>query len=289
VLWLAFGGMALSSLGLWLGVQRIRFSRRYSNGRVTPYRGWARWHHIVGVSAGVFCMTWLLSGWLSLTPFGWFSERSLSVKESERWTGPKLTVQDMKLPVFSSAANMPVTDIPIAEIKEMEWVRFAGNTYILAKNEEQDSLINSQSGEPVALFSADILQLQASKLGAYGAIDSAHWLTNGDLYFYQDAQKTPKVLRIALSNTLNTTYYIDARTTKILASQDNCSRIYRWLFNGLHRMDIPPLSDRLLARRITIFILSAGGVLLTIAGIVLGWRRVRRQWPKVLLTIIDNN
>lgn len=277
VLWLAFGGVALSSLGLWLGVQRIRFSRRYSNGRVTPYRGWARWHHIVGLSAGVFCITWLFSGWLSLTPFGWFSERSLSAEESERWSGPKLTVQDMKL---------PVTDIPIAEVKEVEWVRFAGNTYILAKNEEQDSLINSQSGGPVASFSADILQLQASKLGVYGTIDSVHWLTNGDLYFYQDAQKIPKVLRIAFTDTLNTTYYVDARTTKILASQDNCSRIYRWLFNGLHRMDIPPLSDRLLARRITIFILSAGGVLLTIAGIVLGWRRVRRKWPQ---SIADDN
>ena len=86
------------------------------------------------------------------------------------------------------------------------------------------------------------------------------------------------MLRIAFADALNTTYYVDARTTKILASQDSNSRIYRWLFNGLHRMDIPPLTDRLLARRITIFILSTGGVLLTVAGIVLGWRRVRRKW-----------
>jgi len=273
VLWLAFAGVVLTSLGLWLGVQRIRINRRYSHDRITPYRGWARWHHIVGLSAGVFCITWLFSGWLSLTPFGWFSDRSLSAEESARWAGAELTVQDMKLPLVSSAVHSPVTGI-----KEVEWLSFAGNTYILAGSEQQESLIDSQSGVPVTLFSAAVLQAQASKFGTYGAVASAHWLTNGDLYFNQDAQTTPKVLRIAFADALNTTYYVDAHTTKILASQDSNSRIYRWLFNGLHRMDIPPLTDRLLARRVTIFILSAGGVLLTVAGIVLGWRRVRRKW-----------
>lgn len=279
VLWLAFAGVVLSSLGLWLGVQRIRFNRRYSNDRVTPYRGWARWHHIVGLSAGVFCITWLFSGWLSLTPFGWFSERYLSVEESAHWTGGQLNVQDMKLPVLSSTAYLSVTDI-----KEIEWLKFAGNTYILARNAQQDSLVDSQSGMAAALFPAAILQAQANKLGVHGAIASAHWLTNGDSYFNQNVQKIPKVLRIAFTDSLNTTYYINARTTKILASQDSYSRIYRWLFNGLHRIDIPPLGDRLLARRITIFVLSAGGVLLTIAGIVLGWRRVRRKWPQGVAT-----
>ncbi|HEY0843135.1 PepSY domain-containing protein [Methylotenera sp.] len=273
VLWLAFAGVVLTSLGLWLGVQRIRINRRYSHDRITPYHGWARWHHIVGLSAGVFCITWLFSGWLSLTPFGWFSDRSLSAEESARWAGAELAVQDMKLPLPSAADNSTATGI-----KEFEWLKFAGNTYVLARSEQQESLIDSQSGLPVAPFSAAVMQAQASKLGAYGAVASAHWLSNGDLYFKQDAQTTPQVLRIAFADALNTTYYVDARTTKILASQDSNSRIYRWLFNGLHRMDIPPLTDRLLARRITIFILSTGGVLLTVAGIVLGWRRVRRKW-----------
>lgn len=275
VLWLAFAGVALASLGLWLGVQRIRINRRYSNDRVTPYRGWARWHHIVGLSAGVFCITWLFSGWLSLTPFGWFSDRSLRAEEAEHWAGGTPNVQDMRLPVSAFATRLTGTDI-----KEIEWLKFAGNTYILAKAAEQESLVDRQSGVPVAGFSAAILQAQAAKLALHAQITSAHWLTSGDLYFNQDAQKTPRVLRVAFADALNTTFYIDARTSKILASQDSYSRTYRWLFNGLHRIDIPPLGDRLLARRITIFVLSAGGVLLTLAGIVLGWRRVRRKWPQ---------
>ena len=126
VLWLAFAGVILTTLGLWLGIQRARFNRRYSGDRITPYRGWSRWHHIVGLTAGIFCITWLFSGWLSLTPFGWLSDRDLSAGESEHWTGSKLTTQEMRLPVVLTAAN----------IKEMEWVKFANRTYILAKNDQ---------------------------------------------------------------------------------------------------------------------------------------------------------
>ncbi|MBC7698278.1 MAG: PepSY domain-containing protein [Bacteroidia bacterium] len=267
VLWLAFAGVILATLGLWLGIQRARFNRRYSGDRVTPYLGWARWHHIIGLSAGVFCITWLFSGWLSLTPFGWFSDRDLSATESEHWAGSKLTTQEMRLPVALTATN----------IKEIEWVKFANKAYILAKNDQQEWLIDIESAKQVPPFSSATLQLQAKQLQKNAAIVSADWLTNGDVYFHQDAQKTPKVLRVTFSDSLKTSYYINAQTTEILASQDSNSRVYRWLFNGLHRMDISPLGDNLLARRITIFVLSTGGILLTVAGIVLGWRRLCRK------------
>ena len=267
VLWLAFAGVILATLGLWLGIQRARFNRRYSGDRVTPYRGWARWHHIIGLSAGIFCITWLFSGWLSLTPFGWFSDRDLSARESEHWAGSKLTTQEMRLPVALTAAN----------IKEIEWVKFANKAYIFAKNDQKDWLISIESAKQVPPFSSATLQLQAKQLQTNAAIDSADWLTNGDVYFHQEAQKKPKVLRIMFSDSLKTSYYINAQTTEILTSQDSNSRVYRWLFNGLHRMDIPSLGDNLLARRITIFVLSAGGILLTVAGIALGWRRLRRK------------
>lgn len=266
VLWLAFAGVILATLGLWLGIQRARFNRRYSGNRITPYRGWAKWHHIIGLTAGIFCITWLFSGWLTLTPFGWFSDRDLSVAESESWEGSKLTLQKMRLPIALTTTN----------IKEIEWVKFANQPYLLAKDEQQDWLINIQSGQQVAPFSSTTLQLQAKQLQKNAEIASADWLTNGDLYFHQNMQKIPNVLRITFSDPLKTSYYIDAQTTEILASQDSNSRVYRWLFYGLHRMDIPPLGDKLLARRICIFVLSAGGITLTVAGLVLGWRRLRR-------------
>jgi len=275
VLWLAFAGVILATLGLWLGIQRTRFNRRYRGNRITPYHGWARWHHIVGLTAGIFCITWLFSGWLSLTPFGLLSDRNLSTAEAEYWAGAKLALQEMHIPSVLTSTK----------IKEVEWLKFANKTYILAKNEQQNWLIDTQvsstqSNKKIAPFSAAILQLQAKQLQRKSVITSADFLTSGDLYFHQDAQRIPQVLRVTFSDSLKTSYYINVQTTEILASQNNNSRLYRWLFNGLHCMDVPPLDDKLLARRITIFILSTGGITLTVAGIVLGWRRLRRGQHK---------
>ena len=77
---------------------------------------------------------------------------------------------------------------------------------ILTKNEQQDWLISIETGKQVPSFSSATLQLQAKQLQTNAAIASADWLTNGDVYFHQDAQKTPKVLRITFSDSLKTLF-----------------------------------------------------------------------------------
>jgi len=270
VMWIAGAGLLLAVLGLWLGIQRLRIRRRYSQGRHSPYHGWKYWHHTVGLAAGIFCITWLFSGWLSMTPFGWFSDRSLSAEEAGAWSGHVLSLEDMRLPVQSpSAGNKEIST------KEIEWLAFAGRPYLLARSVEGETLVDASSGGKIPSFTADALIKQAMLLRPGTAIENTVWLTEGDAYFRQD--KNRKVLRVTFADKQRTSYYIDEATARILGSQDSGSRVYRWLFNGLHRMDIPPLGDRLLARRIVIFTLSAGGILLTIAGLVLAWRRIRRS------------
>ncbi len=90
------------------------------------------------------------------------SDKDLSAGESEHWTGSKLTTQEIRLPVALTAAN----------IKEIEWVKFANNIYILAKNEQQDWLISIESAKQVPPFSSATLQLQAKQLQTNTAIDS---------------------------------------------------------------------------------------------------------------------
>ncbi len=40
--------------GLWIGILRLRVRRPYARGRMTPYRGWMKWHHVGGLIGGVF-------------------------------------------------------------------------------------------------------------------------------------------------------------------------------------------------------------------------------------------
>jgi len=63
----------------------------------------------------------------------------------------------------------------------------------------------------------------------------------------------------------------------ILARSDRSSRAYRWLYGALHRMDIPALNARPMLRSTLIVLLCGCGLIFSLTGVVIGWRRLRRQ------------
>src|SRR6185437_7287407 len=67
VIWTSLAGSFLALTGLYLGIQR--FVRR-PRGRWSPYRGLLLWHHVPGFIAGVFALTWVASGLVSMNPWG---------------------------------------------------------------------------------------------------------------------------------------------------------------------------------------------------------------------------
>ena len=70
--------------------------------------------------------------------------------------------------------------------------------------------------------------------------------------------------------------HIDPATGELLNRSGSASRSYRWLFSALHSFDLPwllilrPLRDALM------WLLSAAGLFISISGIVVGWRYLRR-------------
>lgn len=81
VMWTSCFALLLAMLGMVLGIQRLRLKRRYSGGRSLPYRGWQAWHHWLGLTLGTLTLTWLFSGWLSVTPFGWLSSPGITAQD----------------------------------------------------------------------------------------------------------------------------------------------------------------------------------------------------------------
>ena len=74
VLWTAGLGIALALLGIVLGIMHLRITRPFSVRRISsylPYSGWMRWHYVSGLVFGLFALTFVFSGWLSMEPFGW--------------------------------------------------------------------------------------------------------------------------------------------------------------------------------------------------------------------------
>jgi len=70
-------------------------------------------------------------------------------------------------------------------------------------------------------------------------------------------------------------YHIDGADGVALERLDSSRRAYRWLYSALHTMDIPALTSRPALRGALIVILCGFGVLFSLTGVVIGWRRLR--------------
>lgn len=79
VLWTSGIGMLGAVAGFWIGWMRVRLARRYKSGSVSPYRGWMKWHHVVGLFGGIFLIGWVFSGWLSMSPWGGLRDKARDV------------------------------------------------------------------------------------------------------------------------------------------------------------------------------------------------------------------
>ena len=60
---------------------------------------------------------------------------------------------------------------------------------------------------------------------------------------------------------------------------DAANRLHRWVFNGLHRLDFPPLGALPALREGLITVLCLLGAALATSGCVMGVRRLRRRRP----------
>ncbi|MCY3773890.1 MAG: PepSY domain-containing protein [Gemmatimonadetes bacterium] len=71
---LSLAGLVSMVTGAVIGFLRLRFRRRYRGKDVTPYRGTLKLHHILGLIFVIPLTTFLLSGLLSMNPWGVFDD-----------------------------------------------------------------------------------------------------------------------------------------------------------------------------------------------------------------------
>jgi uncharacterized iron-regulated membrane protein len=258
--------------GLLIGILRIRPGRhRFSKNRVTPYRGWMKWHHVAGLVGGVFLATWIFSGGLSVDP-GRFFDRG-GVGDAERQ-------------VYAGNAPIAQTDLKrlavlAPDARRVEFARGAGQAFIrIEAPEGGDRNLDPATLKP---FSSDqrAIRARAARLIPGGRIASITVLTEPDAYWYSVDDEVPlPVLRIKFDDRARTWAHIDPVTGELLGSIDARGRVYRWLYDGLHRLDFGPLLDHPPARQWVIWLLSLAGLVISISSIWIGWRRLRRPSRK---------
>lgn len=271
VLWSSGAALALVLLGLALGMQRLRLRDRYASGSVSPYRErWQRWHHLLGLGAGLVLLTWLFSGWLSLAPWGWPGGERAAAGEQQRWRGGALQPTSLALP-----AALPAV-LPEG-VGELAALRFQGQHLWLASASVDTMLLDMQGQVlPNGLDEAR-LRAAAASLQPTARVIEAGWLHQPDLHYYALRHQTRAfpVYRVAFNDAASSVYYLDPRTARMALRVDQAGRWNRWLFNALHRWDFPPLAASVLGRDLLVIALSLLGGALSLTGCVLAWRRLQ--------------
>jgi uncharacterized iron-regulated membrane protein len=266
VLWISGICMIVAVSGIWIGILRVRLRRRYSGNGITPYRGWKAWHHVAGFFSGVFVLTWIFSGWLSLDPGNFFSSRGKTSDMMLRYAGHE--APDIAARFLSR---------PPAGAVEARFVWLGGTPLmLLADRYGKPTSADPSTGAAMAISDAQIFAA-ARALLPESAMTMQTRLEVYDSYWYAHHQpRVLPVLRAGFDDPAQSWFHIDPRTGDIVGVADHSRRSYRWLFNALHSLDFPLLLAHRPAWDVTVWLLSLLGLIISASGVVIGWRRLSR-------------
>ncbi|ATQ76784.1 peptidase [Massilia violaceinigra] len=276
--WLAIAGTAMVLSGATVGILRWRFRAPYRSGSRSPYPGaMMRWHHIGGLLFGVVTATWIFSGLMSMNPWRIFDGGA-----------PPLRLQALEgaalLPSARDAAPAALLSAAGPGIRELKWTRVLGDTLVLAQPAAgAPRVLDSQTSHPATVDGGALLDAARALLPH--PVAKVERLDAYDLYYYSrdahsmtgGAGKPLPVWRIAFADPHQSWVYLDPHTGALAGRSDRHKRWSRWLFAMLHSWDWLPLLERRPLWDLVMLALSLGGAILSMTGVVIGWRRLGRK------------
>jgi hypothetical protein len=263
VIWASILGTFLTVVGLYLGIAQFKRGR---DGALSPYRGLFYWHHLAGLVFGVVMLTFVVSGLLSMNPWGLLESRQGA--EQTRLEGPALRWRAIR-PSLDAVRARQVQAVSLSTAP------LAGQLYWLATDATGTVTRLDAAGNLAPLTETDLAQT-AQRLAGPSGIAEQGVLSEEDAYYYKHHNDVVlPVYRVILNDDENTRYYLDPVSGALLERADANRRWHRWLFAGLHRLDF---SAGLRARPvwdIVVLTLLFGGIAVSATGVYLALRRIR--------------
>jgi len=269
-------GCIVSMLGLLIGVYRYSVARRYFQGSSsTPYAGWLRWHHYAGLVFGVFTFTWVLSGMLSMEPWNLSEDNGPEGAQVAAIRGRGVDVARFSVTPAQALAAARTRLAP----KELELMQFMGTPYYRAQDAGgRTVLVTADRGPDVreAFTQAELMAAARAAMPAHIETE-ATWLTSYDAYYYDRVAARPlPVLRVKYADPDSSWLYLTARDGALVQRETARGRPWRWLYHGLHSLDFPGFYQTAWLWDAVIVTLCAGGLLLSLTSVIVGWSSLRR-------------
>lgn len=274
VIWLSAVATVAALFGLIVGVWMYAPFGRAS----VPYTGAKRLHMIIGLFFGIIACTWAFSGMLSMEPFPPADDRAertagMRIARALEGTRPGLDAFADK-PPQQALAEVP----PDFRVKELELTSYSGEPAYLARETLlRTHIIPIHGAGPVGFDWKDIADV-ARQAVKPATLAEAGLLTEYDAYYLDRRHERPlPVVLVRLNDGANTRFYIDPETAQVVGSYSSRSWATRWLYHGLHSINLPWLYNHRPAWDLVVLTLLAGGSALSVTSIVIAGQLLRRK------------
>src|SRR5262245_17591112 len=281
VIWASGLGTATAILGLVIGVWMYSPRKRYRfNDLATaiPYRNWKRWHMIIGLVFGTGAVTWAFSGMLSMDPLPAQQTGATAVRRAG--DSMQQAVRG-RVPLSAFDATPPadaVRELAPLSVKELELTSFAGDPVYLATISPDATRVVTVGAAPQPEFDRarlmDLLRHAAEPSGGADLSVLEHY----DRYYLARRGALPlPVVLVRFHDSQGTRLYFDPKTARLAGSYSSEGWINRWLYHGLHSLNLPWLYAHRPVWDVVLIVFMTGGAALCLTSVVLAWRVVRAQ------------
>jgi hypothetical protein len=271
VWWLSLVALLSSAAGTWLGFIRMSANRTAGRKGLSPFRGWMRWHHIIGLFASVIVFTWMLSGWLSMDHGRLFSHAEASQQQSLRMRGSTLRAIAGAIPLALIQRAAPATEIVLNAV--------AGSPFITAYDAAGAAHLYFAEGSEDhghGRLSSKLLLVGLNQVWP----SEVHAIPTSDAYddVYRLAESTTGAALFEVDGNSGLRVYVDQYSGRLLAVMNASRRDYAWIYYALHTFQFPGLVHHPVVRTTLILLLLALGFLASVTGVVLSVKRLRREF-----------
>jgi uncharacterized iron-regulated membrane protein len=266
MIWTSVLGTFLTVLGLYLGITQFKARARFS-----PYRGWLYWHHMAGLVFGIATLTFVVSGLISMNPWGFLEDRRGGGEQGRLEGGP------LKWGEVRTSLDAIRAKPEMAGSVSLATAPFAGQLYWLATRQDGTVTRLDAEGGNAPMSRIDLADA-AKRIAGDVEIAEQALISEGDAYYFEESERfVLPVYRVVLKDDESTRYYIDPQSGALFQRADATARWYRWLFGGLHRIDFTAWTRARPAWDIIMLTLMLGGLALTTTGFYLALRRIRND------------
>jgi hypothetical protein len=282
-------------VGVWLYSPAKKYRFRGAAPSRIPYRGWKRWHTVFGLVFGVATITWTFSGSLAFLPFPTPQRAGGQVQGQAQGQGPagrrggnaglaaalrgRVSIDDFERlhprDVLSRFANLP--------IREIGMTSFDGQPLYSLGLADGSSRLLSLDGNIVDGFDqARIIGIVKTSASNPQAVET-RVIDRYDVHYLDRTRQRPLPVILALMHDDdNTRYYIDPKTATVVGTASDRNFWRRWLYNGLHSLNLPWLYEYRPLWDIVVISFMLGGMALSLTSLTLAWRAIGRTIRRLL-------